>query len=299
MSEVLEAKDSEPLCCASCGVTGSDAIKLKLCTACKLVRYCGIKCQKKHRSQHKRACKERAAELHDEILFRQPEGTYLGDCPICCLPNSIEMGKVCLTGCCGKMICQGCSYADNVRQVEKSMDRVCLFCRHPLPSTDEENRKLLMKRVEANDPLAIVRVGHYHYKEGDIDAAIKSWTKAAELGSAEGHYSLSTLYQRGIGVEQNWKKTIYHLEQAAIAGHAHARHNLGCVEKDMGRFQRAVKHFVIASNLGHDSMQELRVGYATGELSKQDFATAIRAHQAAIDATKSVQRSEAAAALGG
>lgn len=103
----------------------------------------------------------------------------------------------------------------------------------------------------------------------------------------------------GIGVEQNWEKTIYHLEQASIAGHAHAMHNLGCAEKDMGRFQRDLKHYIIASNLGHDSMQELRTFYAAGELSKEDFATAIRAHQAAIDATKSVQRSKAAAALDG
>eukprot|EP00573_Skeletonema_grethae_P003272 CAMPEP_0201689560 /NCGR_PEP_ID=MMETSP0578-20130828/3129_1 /ASSEMBLY_ACC=CAM_ASM_000663 /TAXON_ID=267565 /ORGANISM="Skeletonema grethea, Strain CCMP 1804" /LENGTH=197 /DNA_ID=CAMNT_0048174241 /DNA_START=364 /DNA_END=957 /DNA_ORIENTATION=+ len=197
------------------------------------------------------------------------------------------------------MICQGCSYADNVRQFEKSMDRVCLFCRHPLPSNEDEHRKLMMKRVEANDPLAIDKVGHYHYHDGDIDAAIKSWTKAAELGSAEGHYSLSTLYKDGIGVEQNWKKTIYHLEQASISGHPLARHNLGCVEQDMGRFQRAVKHYIIASNLGHDSMRELRAFYAAGKLSKQDFATAIRAHQAVIDAAKSVQRSEAAAALDG
>lgn len=66
----------------------------------------------------------------------------------------------------------------------------------------------------------------------------------------------------GIGVEQNWEKTIYHLEQASIAGHAHAMHNLGCAEKDMGRFQRDLKHYIIASNLGHDSMQELRTFYA-------------------------------------
>lgn len=101
-------------------------------------------------------------------------------------------------------------------------------------------------------------MGHNRYKEGDIDAAIKSWKRAAELGSADGHFSLSSIYLDGIGVEQNWEKTIYHLEQASIAGHAHAMHNLGCAEKDMGRFQRALKHYIIASNLGHDSMQELR-----------------------------------------
>ncbi|KAK1737410.1 hypothetical protein QTG54_011696 [Skeletonema marinoi] len=51
------------MCCTSCGTVVVDAIKLKKCTACKCARYSSIKCQKKHRPQHKRACKKRAAEL--------------------------------------------------------------------------------------------------------------------------------------------------------------------------------------------------------------------------------------------
>ena len=41
-------------------------VKLKNCTACRLVKYCGVECQKAHRKQHKKACKQRAAELKDE-----------------------------------------------------------------------------------------------------------------------------------------------------------------------------------------------------------------------------------------
>jgi len=43
--------------CASCGKTGADDVKLKICTACKLVKYCSVECQKNHRPQHKKACK--------------------------------------------------------------------------------------------------------------------------------------------------------------------------------------------------------------------------------------------------
>eukprot|EP00985_Skeletonema_marinoi_P026872 scaffold21234_cov73-Skeletonema_marinoi.AAC.1 len=71
-----QAADMMMMCCASCGTAEVDDIKLKTCTACKSVRYCSIKCQKEHRSQHKRACKKRAAELHDEILFKQPENAH-------------------------------------------------------------------------------------------------------------------------------------------------------------------------------------------------------------------------------
>ena len=65
--------------------------------------------------------------------------------------------------------------------------------------------------------------------------------------------------------------------------------NLGCYEGNNGRFDRAVKHFIIAANLGY----EREVCYKRERLGKEDFAAALRAHQAAVDATKSPQRTEA------
>ena len=64
------ASDMETSCCASCGVAESDDVKLKKCNGCYLVRYCGIKCQRDHWRQHKKECKKRAAELHEELLFK-------------------------------------------------------------------------------------------------------------------------------------------------------------------------------------------------------------------------------------
>ena len=44
-------------------------------------------------------------------------------------------------------------------------------------------------------------------------------------------------------------------------------------------------------NIGHhDSLQGLKALYANGHASKEDYAAALRAYQAAIDATKSKQR---------
>jgi TPR repeat protein len=82
------------------------------------------------------------------------------------------------------------------------------------------------------------------------------------------------------------------LEEAAIGGHPSARHNLGCEEACNGRLDRAVKHFIIAAKLGYDdSLLTLKKCYSTGHISKEDdFAAALRAHQAAFDATKSPQR---------
>ena len=77
--------------CASCGITGGDDVKLLLCTACKLIRYCSVECQKNHRPQHKKACKKKPAELYEEKLFKEhpPE-----ECPICMLPLPIESKTV-------------------------------------------------------------------------------------------------------------------------------------------------------------------------------------------------------------
>ena len=73
-------------CCANCGAESSDAVKLKNCTACRLVKYCGVDCQRAHRRQHKGVCKKRMAELKDERLYglghERPEDDF---CPICTL----------------------------------------------------------------------------------------------------------------------------------------------------------------------------------------------------------------------
>ncbi|KAK1747225.1 hypothetical protein QTG54_002569 [Skeletonema marinoi] len=229
-----EEESDMMMCCASCGIGQVDDIKLKKCTACYLVRYCSVKCQKEHRPKHKRACKKRAAELRDEILFKQPESTNLGDCPICFLPVSIDTKK-------------------------SSMGERC---------SDEK----------------------------DYKSAVEYWTKAAELGDAGAHYNLSISYRDGLGVERDEKKKVYHSEQAAIGGDPFARSRLGCEEWSNGRTDRAVKHWIIAAKLQDEmAVSALQDAYREGCVRKEDFASALRGHQAAVDSTKSPQRDEAEA----
>jgi len=44
-----------------------------------------------HQLQQQEARKTRAAELRDELLFKQPASSHLGDCPICVIPQSFLM----------------------------------------------------------------------------------------------------------------------------------------------------------------------------------------------------------------
>jgi hypothetical protein len=68
-------------CCAECGVGGAS---LKTCKSCMHARYCNADCQRNHWPTHKKECKERAAEIYDKALFKDPPAKE--DCSICFLP---------------------------------------------------------------------------------------------------------------------------------------------------------------------------------------------------------------------
>ena len=52
-----------------------------------------------------------------------------------------------------------------------------------------------------------------------------------------------------------------------------------------------MKHWIIAASQGDDdSIKTLMDAYKLGFVSKEDLAAALRAHQAAVDETKSPQR---------
>ena len=289
----LEVADT---CCASCGAAEVDDVELTECDGCDLVRYCSDECREDHRTEHETKCKERAAELRDELLFKQLESTHVGDCPICCLPLPIDHNKSSFYTCCGKAICDGCAHADDTRQWEENRQQLtsCPFCRHIIPETDEESNKNIAKRAKANDPGALTQMGKIRCDEGDFDAAYEYFTKAAELGDANAHYNLSIMYREGEGVEKDEKKQVYHFEEAAVRGHPDARHFLGRYEVMNGRSDRAVKHFIIAANLGYNnSIKALKECYKHKVISKDCFAAALRAHHAAVKATKSPQRDAA------
>jgi TPR repeat protein len=240
----------------------------------------------------------RAAEIRDEILFRQPESSHVGDCPICCLPLPLDGRKVFMSPCCAKRICIGCNFANVKRESQASQkDNKCAFCRTAFVATVEEQDLNLMKRVKVNDPSALFKMGVRCQLRRNYESAFEYYTKASGLGDATSHCNLGHMYLNGEGVENNEKMATYHLEEAAIGGHPGARHALGHVEVRKGRVWRAIKHWIIAAHLGDDaSLEQLKKGYKGGLVSKEDFALALRAHKDVVDETKSKQREEAEAA---
>lgn len=106
---------------------------------------------------------------------------------------------------------------------------------------------------------------------------------SGDLGDVDAHYNLSVMHSEDEGVEK-----------ATIGGNPAARYELGKHEGRSERIDKMVKHWIIAARLGHDeSLDAMKKSFVKGFASKEDYASALRGHQAAVDATKSAQRNAA------
>jgi hypothetical protein len=300
-------------CCAECSEEGG--VSLKTCKACMSVQYCSAECQRNHWPKHKKQCKQRAAELSDEALFKDPPPN--DDCPICFLPMprrliccislppatilsvpiydfaeaNKELADVDTNGyypCCGKNICGGCVYS-----CWKSGNNKCPFCNSDRSGkTDEEMVADMMKRVEANDAGATFSLGSYYHKgrgglQQDHTKAMDLYVRAAELGLGKAHCNLGLLYHEG----GDMKKAKFHLEAAAMAGHEVARYNLGVMECHCGNNERAVKHWTIAASAGdYKAMHHLITSFKRGQLSRDAINLTLKAYNNACAEMRSDAR---------
>ena len=88
---------------SNCFPSRSPVCKLSYIAEGGSIRYCGVKCQRDHRPKHKKECKKRAGKLRDEVvLFKQPESSCFGNCPICCVPAYLST-KIGFGSCCSKL----------------------------------------------------------------------------------------------------------------------------------------------------------------------------------------------------
>ncbi|EJK75984.1 hypothetical protein THAOC_02275 [Thalassiosira oceanica] len=259
--------------CANCGKEPSDAVKLKDCTACRIVKYCSVDCQRAHRKQHKKACKKRAAELKDEKLYGQglerPEGDF---CPICTLPIPLPMSEHSVFNvCCMKRICNGCDWAAQKRGM---LD--CAFCRTPVSGNVADDLAMIQARAGKKDPAAIFFLG----------GEILPWT----IWIAEGHAKGS---RTGEGIPQDSAKALRQWERAATQGSVSARHNLGIHDWDQGNYERGVKHFLIAAKMGAKiSLDSIKDMFVEGVASKEQYADALKGYQDSMEEMASSERVE-------
>ena len=310
--------------CACCGKEGNSD-DMNTCNKCMVTKYCNASCKKKHKSkhkhdcaehirralEHKKACEEQAAKLHDEALFKQPPLDE--ECPICLLP--LPLGGGSYQACCGKRICCGCVHAavkmkdgelksdgkGNYLMVNTDKAPNCPFCRTAPPSSMKEQNERFKERMKLNDAMAFYNTAClYYHGDGGLPKSLKKSVelhlRAGELGCSASNYAVGLAYEKGRGVRRDMKKAVYYYELAAMKGHPDARHNLGCYEDRVPNMKRALKHYTIASGCGFaDSVKQVKEMYRCGYATKDDYMKALQAYQSYTAEVKSIQRDEAAA----
>jgi len=301
---------------SECGKEDGGGVSLKTCKSCMLVKYCDTTCQHKHWPKHKKQCKLRAAELHDEALFKDPPPKE--DCPICFLPmptkliccmslppataSSLPIYDFAIANeelvhkemeqyfpCCGKTICCGCVHSF----CKSGNTRKCPFCNSDRAGkTDEDDVEEMMKRVAANDAASINLLAGYYYHgrlglQQDRTKAMELYGRAAELGNTKAHNNLAGIYHDG----GDLKNAKFHFEEGAMAGHEIARCNLGAIEYNSGNMERAFKHWTVAASAGsYNAMHEMRAFFEKGYVSRESIDSTLIAYNNSCTEMRSESR---------
>jgi len=158
-----------------------------------------------------------------------------------------------------------------------------------------------MKRIDMNDPIAIVKQG-CDYRDGtngypqDHNKAMELFHRAAPLDYARAYCNIGYAYQSGEGVNFDRKMAVHYYELAAMMGNERARHNLGNGELRANNMERALKHYMIAVRGGYaKSLEAIKQLYTNEKATKDDYTTALQLYQEYLGEIKSVQRDKAAA----
>ena len=154
--------------------------------------------------------------------------------------------------------------------------------------------------MESNDAIGFYNYGCM-YTNGDNGCqqnrakAIELWHRAAELGYSMAYGNIGYAYKMGRGVVADKKKATRYFELAAMGGSIAARNHLGVEEAELGNWNRALKHYMIAAKDGRtESLENIKRMYGYGHATKDDYTEALRSYQAYLNEVKSDERDEAA-----
>ena len=129
----------------------------------------------------------------------------------------------------------------------------------------------------------------------DYRKANELFLKAGELGCAFAYNNLGVHYNLGQGVEVDKQRGKYYLELAAMMGSVDARFKLGNKEARAGN-ERAKKHYILGSKAGHKtSLEAVKKAYEYGLVTKDEYASTLRAYHERQKEMKSDARDKAAA----
>ena len=146
-------------------------------------------------------------------------------------------------------------------------------------------RKEVKKNIVFISVLVKEGAGNYQvvyeaYDKGDFKLEFEQFKILAEQGNMEAQFGLGLLYEKGKGVNQDYKKAAHWWLLGAEQGYAKAQYNLGLLYKD-GRgvkqdHKKAVHWWLLAAEQGYAKIQyNLGLLYENGKGVKQDHKKAI------------------------
>ena len=132
---------------------------------------------------------------------------------------------------------------------------------------DAEGLKWYLKAAEQGYAEAQNNLGDYYLTQNDRELALKWFSRAASQGDAMGQFNLGFCYERGIGVDADFREAFKLFKQAAEQGNADAQHWLGyCYEEGYGTsrsddeaakwYQKAVDQGVVEAQKGLDRIEK-------------------------------------------
>jgi len=180
-------------------------------------------------------------------------------------------------------------------------DQICPFCRMPPAGSAQKEVERVQALINKGDnAYAYNKLADYYSGRElglphDWAEANELYRKSGELGCARAYHCLGRSYADGRGFEVDRNKANHYWELAAMNGDAQARVELGMSEWDKGNYHRAFKHYMIAAKAGDEkALEGVKAGYMDGIVTKDEYASTLRAHHDRQKEIKSDERDKAA-----
>ena len=228
-------------------------------------------------------------DIFAPILIRE-------ECPICMIPLPLNATEFSFMSCCGKAICDGCTFKKTETDVMKgasgSRDIKCAFCCQLTPKNESKAMKKLMKKN--NISAFLLMASRYEKGKGVFQSdtkALEMRIRAAELGCAQAYATLAYHYSLGIVVEQDKSKSLEIYEIAAKKGSISAHKFLAGFHMKSGNISESIEHRKVVASAGDkQEMDKLMTYYKDNAVSKDELTQTLRAFQISNDLMKSKER---------
>lgn len=223
------------------------------------------------------------------------------ECPICLIPLPFDESEIAFMTCCGKQICNGCSYKSMLTYRNNGVPTEEFKCAHCRRLISKSNPTKELKRlIKKNNAQAFIQMGiRYANGEGVFQSntkALEMFIKSAELGNAPSYFKIGQAYKEGIGVEQDESKALDFYEVSAKKGYFFAHKFLADFHGRNGDIHTSMRHIKVTASAGdQESMAMMMKFYKDKLLSKEELTQILRAHQTSSNELRTNDRDEACA----